>query len=247
VGRITEKPVREYDLRSAEVIRRLKEGDHLLIDEIASRLFANILRAAHPEMQATGEQAQKLDRLKWVLHNHVEILGLLHECDEWSRPLIGTDKSEASDALNELDFRLDKLSLQLMTLYDESGYSTWNLLHFLNPSYYDSSGSMPSSLLEEFVEASSNPAIRPPDFDGWGEELITMGAEKRVVEAARQALAELLLWATQYMQAVNFSYKVERHLDALYALHYVESIGARLLSLSIMSRLLVGGIGNHLK
>lgn len=244
---ITRNPVKSYDLRSDEVIERLKRGDQLLIDEIASQPYAKILHIIGAERSTISNWDMFNEKLKWVLHTQVELLGDLYECEEIIHKLVIAEENKINSLLQDLIYKYFFLSGNFSSLFYDLEYSTWNLLYSLDPNYYLGLRGVSSTLLEKFDSVlCPAPAIPPDSLNRFCEELIETGIDTRSVEAVKISLAEWLQWDQKYKQMIISLYEAEAIAETLYAFHYAVSTATHLLSITLSMRLLLQPIANHI-
>lgn len=246
---ITRDPVRSHDLRSPEVIEKLKLGDHLLIDEIASRLYANMLHIIDPEIRPIISNWEVFDeKLKWVLHVQVELLGGLYECEEIISKLVVAEENNIHSLLADLIYKYFFLSENFSSLYYDLGYSTWNFLNSLDPDYWFGLRGIPSTLLDKSdTVLYTTPAAPPDPVKGFCKKLIERGLDRQSAEAAEISLAEWLQWTQRYKQITTSFYEAEDMAETLYAFHYTMSTAIHLLSVSLSMNLLLKPIRNHIR
>lgn len=245
---ITRNPVKSHDLRSAEVIEKLKLGDQLLIDEIGSRPYAKILHIIDSEIPTISNWAVFDEKLKWLLHVQIELLGDLYECEEIIYKLVVAEENSISSLLQDLIYKYFFLSENFSSLFYDLGYSTWNLLNSLDPDYHFGLRRIPSALLEKFdTVLCPTPATPSDSLKGFCEKLIEKGYSKRNVEAAEISLAEWLQWSQKYKQIVTSFYEAEDMTETLYAFHYTMSTAIHLFSISLSIRLLLKPISNDIQ
>lgn len=244
---ITKEAVESHNLQSSEVIGRLQREEHLLIDQIASRPYARIRQLIDPEMPSIEDWNKRDEKLKGVLHTQIAVLGAVYVIEDLIRALIEAEEDQIIGPLKDLISEYYFISLDLSTLFYDSGYSIWNLVDFLDPDHYFSSRGLPSSILSKLREASS-PEMPSPSWslNRLGERIIQSGFDRPSVEAMKGSLAEWLEWTRRYKLIIASLYEADDPLETLYAFHYAVSIITRLLAVSLSMKLLLKPLKNQL-
>jgi hypothetical protein len=246
---ITRNPVRSHDLRLPEVTEKLKLGDHLLVDEIASWLYAKMLNIIDPEIRPIISDWEVFDeKLKWVLHVQIELLGGLYDCEEIISKLVVAEENNVHSLLKDLIYKYFFLSQDFSSLYYDLGYSTWNLLYSLDTDHYFGLREIPSTLLEQSNSILyATPAAPSGPVKDFCKKLIEGGLDRRSAEAAEISLAEWLRWTQRYKQIIISFYEAGDMVETLYAFHYTMSAAIHLLSISLSMNLLLKPISNHIQ
>lgn len=194
-----------------------------------------------------GNWAAVDEKLKWVLHVQVELLGGLYECEEIISKLLVAEENDIKTLLRELVYRYFFLSQDLSSLYYHLGYSTWNLLYTLDPDYYFGE-EIPSILLEKFDKdlCPALPTARE-SLSAFRRRFIEKGCQERAVKAVEVGLAEWLESADKYKGIVSTLYGSEDMAETLYAFHFAMSIATHLLSRSLSINLLLKSLSNRIQ
>jgi hypothetical protein len=246
--RVTRNAVKPHDLRSSAIIERLRLTDHLLIDEIASVLYSKILQVIESDIPTIDDWRKRDEKLKWVLHTQVEILGHLSVCEEITNALVKAEEGRTYDLLKELMYGHHFLSQEISALFYDLDYSTWNLLDFLNPGHYYTQGRVSASLSQELLEllhGESSP--QTPSLNKLWKRLSAKGAASGTIQLTKIQLAEWLLWRRRYELLIRYFYQTSNFNDALYAFNYSVSFAARLLGISLSLKLSIESLSNSVK
>lgn len=208
----------QCDLRSGEVIEALQASNQAVIDQVASRIYANLLSVT-TEMQDAPDWSQKDEKLKWTLHSIVEVFGGVLKTEELLTQVEGgnyKDPGLMTELANELKFLL----LDLLGLYYELDYSTWNLITLLTP----------EDLKEEQVTAFVKPALQlsPP----------AANESETSFEVLNQALTNWRHSSEAYKSLLLRAYEANEH-DTIVAFHSLLSVAAQLISVSHLAWLLL--------
>lgn len=242
---ITREPVESHDLQSADVIKRLKLKDYVLIDEIASRFYVKILRVIDSDIPTLDDWSKVDDKLKWILRTQVELLGRLYVCEEMIDRLIVAEKEKIDSRLQELTYEFNYLSLDLSALFYELAYSTWNLLDFLDPDKHFRLREILPFLPDTVADALYCPPAKPSaSLHRFCEKLIAKGVDRSGIKAAEISLAQFLHWVQKYKQLIVSFYEAEVSAEALYKFHYIVSTATYLLGISLTMKLTLKPVNN---
>jgi hypothetical protein len=244
---ITKDAVQPHDLQSSEVIGRLKQGELLLMDQIASRPYAKIVRLIDSELPPT-ENWDKIDEnLKWVLHTQIAGLAGTYVIEDLLKTLIDAEEEQINGRLEDLIYRYFFVSQDLMAVFYDWGHSTWNLVSYLDPDYFFGLPGLPPPILTKFGEASDPEMPSPPaSLNSFCERLIQKGLDRPSVQVVKRSLAEWLEWSQRYRLIIAALYESEDPVETIYAFHYAVSILTRLLAVSLSMKLVLKPLKNQL-
>jgi len=216
------KTFSECNLRSQEVIEDLKSGKQAVIDQVASKIYSNMLRGG-TGIEYDPDWSKKDEKLKWVLHTLVGVFGtILKTEDQLDRVKLANYK--APELMTELAYELKFVLLDLLGLYYELNYSTWNLIDRFTPDI------IKEDQLLRFVKPAVQP---PPDSDQ-----ITEQQDNRNRAVLRQTLTNWEHWSQVYKNLLIRTYD-ENDDDTLVAFHSLLAVSANLISASHMGSLLL--------
>jgi hypothetical protein len=243
---ITKDAVPSHDLQSSEVIGRLKRGELLLMDQIASRPYAKIVRLIDSELP-TAKDWDKIDEnLKWVLHTQIAALAGTYVIEDLINTLIDAEEEQINGLLEDLIYRYFFVSQDLSAVFFDFGHSTWNLVDFLDPDYFFGLRGLPPPILAKFGEASSSEMPPPPaPLNRLCERLIQKGLDRPSVQAVKESLAEWIEWTRRYRLIIASLYEADDPQETIYAFHYAVSIVTRLLAVSLSMKLLLKPLKNQ--
>jgi hypothetical protein len=213
----------EYDLRSYETIEALKSSNQALIDQIASKIYSNILSVANAGIQEHEEWPGQDEKLKSVLHTLVAVFGAILKIEDLPEQVTG-GKYEDHKLITELAYELNFLLLDLLGLYYEFNYSTWNLINLFNPD--DLTGQQ----LQLFLE----PAVKPPsELDP-----ITAHEDNTNLSVLKQALTNWIHWCHVYKKLMIDTYDTNTD-EIMVAFHSLLGVSAYLIGTSHIASLLL--------
>ena len=212
----------QCDLRSGEVIEALKASNQAVIDQVASRIYANLLGVT-TEMQDAPDWSQKDEKLKWTLHTIVEVFGDVLKTEEL---LAQVDNGNYKDpgVLTESADEMKFLLLDLLGLYYELDYSTWNLITLLTP----------DDLKEEQLPRFIKPAVEVPSI----LDLRTASAGETTLDVLNQALTNWRHSCGAYKTLMLRTYEANED-DTIIAFHSLLAVAAQLISASHLGWLLL--------
>ncbi len=243
---ITTEPVQSHDLRSTEVIKWLKLKDHVIIDEIASRLYVKILQVIDSERPTISDWSKIDEKLKWVLHTQVELLGRLYVCEGLIETLLVAQEDKIGNLLGELSSEFFFLSQDLSGVFYELGYSTWNLLDFLDPDHFFGPREVSPSLITTLDEVLGHLPAKPPALiHGFCERLTENGIDNRSIGSVKMSLAVFLSSVDKYKKSMASFYETETNIEALYNFHYLISTATYLLSICLAMKLVLKPVRNQ--
>jgi hypothetical protein len=196
-------------------------------------------------LPAIDDWNKRVDKLKWILHNQIEVLGTISACEQLIDALIVAPGDEIPRLLPDLVYECHFLSLDLSGLFYELEYSTWNLLDFLDPDHYFGLRAIPSSVLDKVEALRPGPPILASSIHRFFEELTHIGVDQRNVEFSKVALSEWLQCASSYRESVLAFYEAESEVEMLYMFHYTVSAALRLLSVSLSTNIALKPIRNQ--
>jgi hypothetical protein len=204
------------------VIEALKSSNQEVIDQVASRIYSNMLRVT-TDIQDDPDWSKKDEKLKWTLHTLVEVFGgilktegLLEQCEagNYEEPEI------ISDSAYELKFLL----LDLLGLYYELDYSTWNLITLFTP----------DDLNEEQLGGFIKPAAQLRS----DVELVTGREGETPLNVLKQALTNWRYSGEVYKTLMIRTYDANEN-DTIVAFHSLLAVSAQLISASHLGWLLL--------
>lgn len=213
----------QYDLRSYETIEALKASNQALIDQVASKIYSNILSVADARIQDHEDWPRKDEKLKSVLHTQVAVFGAILKIED--RPeQVRRGKYEDHKLISELAYELNFLLLDLLALYYELNYSTWNLINLFTPD--DLTGQQRQRFLES--------AVRPPSES----DLITCHEGNTNLSVLKQALTNWTHWCRVYKKLMINAYDASAD-ETMVAFQSLLGVSAYLIGTSHIASLLL--------
>jgi len=246
--RVTRNDVLRHDLRSPVIIERLRLGDHSLIDEIASRLYSKILKSIDAYTETIDDWEKRDEKLKWVLHSQVKILGDMDLCVELTNQLVDAEEARTCDLLSELMYGYHFFSHEASALFYDLEFPTWNLLDFLDPRHYYIEGEVSASVsnrLLMILQGDSWP--QKSSLNTLWERFDAKGVHSETVQLTKTQMEEWLLCCQLYKLLIEYFYESANSTEALYAFHYSFSFAVRLLGGSLTLKLAIESLSNSFK
>jgi len=204
------------------VIEALKSINQEVIDRVASRIYSNMLRVT-TDIQEDPDWSKKDEKLKWTLHTLVEVFGGILKTEELLAHAEAGNYEEPgliSDSAYELNFLL----LDLLGLYYEMDYSTWNLINLFTP----------DDLKEEQLGAFVKPAAQlRSDVD-----LVTGREGETTRDVLNQAVTNWRYSGEVYKTLLIRTYDANEN-DTIVAFHSLLAVSAHLVSASHIGWLLL--------
>ncbi|HXQ70395.1 MAG TPA: hypothetical protein VN844_07910 [Pyrinomonadaceae bacterium] len=213
----------ECNLRSNEVIEALKSGHQAVIDQVASKLYANMLSVADPGILDAPDWSKKDEKLKWVLHAQVAVFGDILNIEDLSER-VRSGNFENHQLVTDLAYELKFFLLDLLGLDYELNYSTWNLIGLFTP----------DSLTEEQLARFVRPAVQTP----FGLDSISPHEDNATTVILNQALTNWSHWCQVYKTLMILNYEGNEN-DTVVAFHSLLAVSANLISASHIGSLLL--------
>lgn len=212
----------ECNLQSNEVIKALKSGHQVVIDQVASKLYSNILSVVDAGIQNAPDWSEKDEKLKWTLHTQVAVFGDILNIEDLSER-VRRGNFENHELVIELAYELKFFLQDLLGLYYELNYSTWNLISLFTP----------DSLTEEQLTRFVKSAVQPPfDLDS-----IPLREDNATTVILNQALTNWRHWCQVYKSLMILTYEGNEN-DTIVGFHSLLSVSASLISASHIGSLL---------
>lgn len=213
----------ECDLASHDVIDALKSGNQAVIDQVASKIYANILSVADAEIQEGPNWHQKDEKLKWVLHTQVALFGNLLNTEDLVKEFQRRNEVNPK-SIFDLAYEMEFLLLDLLALYYELNYSTWNLIDLFRP----------DDIKEEEFPGFIETAVQlPPAFE------LMVGQKNNTNPAAlNQTLTNWKHWCETYKSLMIRTYNANQE-DSIIGFHSMLAVSANLISASHLGWLLL--------
>ncbi|HEV2833817.1 MAG TPA: hypothetical protein VGW58_00795 [Pyrinomonadaceae bacterium] len=204
------------------MIEALKSSNQAVIDQVASRIYSNMLSVT-TEIQDDPDWSKKDEKLKWTLHTIVNVFGdILKAEDLLEQVEVGNydDAALITDLAQEHRFLL----LDLLGLYYEMDYSTWNLINLFTP--------------DDLNEAKVAEFIKPAVQSASDIALLTAHEGNTTCGVLTQALTDWTYWCEVYKSLLIRTYDA-RPDDTIVAFHSLMAVSARLISASHIGWLLL--------
>lgn len=225
-----------------EKLEAIKSTDHLLIEDIASHLYVTILSVTEVIWRSNSQYNEIVKRLKLMVRDQVEVVGLLNEMKENISLVVSAQRDDdRRDRLRDLSYTVNYLTLYLMGLFSDSEYSTWNILGNLDVNDFSFDNKLPQSLLEHALSASINQAeARQRCPKGFDVALSEIGMCHQQVILVESLIGQVLYLAEKYKLLLASFYDPNLEpASTIYLAHFVESVGAKILSDALLFRSLI--------
>jgi hypothetical protein len=220
-----------------EKLETIRSTDHLLIENIASHLHIRILSVTEEAWRSNSQYNEIVERLMFMVRDQVEVVCRLNEMKE--RISLVTSAQNADERwghLRDLSYTIDYLTLYLMGLFSDNGYSTWNILRLLDVNDFSVDKRLHPSLLEHVLSISTNPAEARQQYpEGFDIALSERGMSQQQVELVESLMGQVLYLAKKYKSLLASFYDPGLEPSSIiYLVHVVESVGAKILSSAIL-------------
>jgi hypothetical protein len=235
------------DLESEDIIKRLMLKDHELIHDIASSLYSKLLPVFITEIPTINNWDRREEKLKWVLRSQVELLGHLCRCEDTIESFLTAKGNAPGKLLEEVTYEFYFLSQDLSLLFQDLGYSTWNLIDFLDPDHYFGLKALTPALsaMIDNVLPHAQPG-RSVSFHSLRDQWIDEGVDRRTIELTEESLRAFLAGVQRYKQSITIFYNAQTSIEVLYAFHCVFSVATYLLSISLNMKLVLKPLRNQI-
>jgi hypothetical protein len=213
----------ECNLRSPDVVDALKLGNQTVIDQVASKIYSKMLNVGNVGLQDAPNWPQKDEKLKWVLHTQVTVFGDILNIEDLLEQVKHGNYEDRESIVN-LAYELKFFLLNLLALYYDLNYSTWNLIDLF----------IPDVLSEEQLLTLVKPAVQSPSYS----DLITAHANNPTRAVLKQALTNWRYWGDVYKTLMMRTYDANND-DTIVAFHSVLAVSAHLISASHLGSLIL--------
>lgn len=229
-------------VRAMEKLEAIKTTDHLLIEEVASYLCATILCVTEVVWRSYDRYDEIVKRLKLMIRNQVEVVGQLNEMQENISLVASAQKDyERWERLRDLNYTVNYLTMDLMSLFDDSEYSTWNILNILDVTDFSFDERLPQWLLEHVLSASADQAqARKRCPKGFDVALSQRGISQQQIVLVETLIGQMLDSGEKYRLLIGSFYKPDLEpASIIYLVHIIESLGATMLSAALLFSMLL--------
>lgn len=181
-----------------------------------------MLGVANEQLEQAADWSRRDEKLKWTLHTLVAVFGGILKTEDLVQQ-VQTDSDAGFVPMAELAYELKFLLLDLLGLYYELNYSTWNLINFF---------SSRAHLNEEQITRFLTPAVQPPI------DMPSIAQEEQGERVLQQALGNWEHWCQAYMTLMIRAYDA-RQTDSTVAFQSLLAVSAHLISAAQVGSLLL--------
>jgi hypothetical protein len=219
-----------YDLKSPSVVEGLRRHDQSVIDGIASKPYSMLSQVMRSDFKYLEENPKRDEKLKWMLHTQVAVVGNLLNIEEMLTKS-AKSRDEEVGTLTDLTYEFSFLMQDLMGLYFDFGYSTWNLLRI-----FASETSVGGAQITEYLRILVDKVTSPVS--------LTFGLAHRRSNLAidvlgNKALAAWIDTSMAYRELMELFYETVDRQCAVFGFQAVSALSGKLLGSTHSAQLAV--------